>query len=99
MNMSTQRGSRDELPEPLKSVIESIAGAQLDESRMDSYLSALKERRLVQKSPRSYVTSKLIRRPVLIWLASTAALVAIVFGLQFLPTASALEQIASALFI
>jgi hypothetical protein len=97
MNMSTQRGSRDELPEPLKSVIESIAGAQLDESRMDSYLSALKERRLVQKSPRSYVASKLIRRPVLIWLASTAALVAIVFGLQFLPTASALEQIASSL--
>jgi hypothetical protein len=97
MNMSTQRGFVDELPEPLKSVVESIAGAQLDELRMDSYLSSLKERQLVQKSPQSSVESKLVRRPVLIWLASTAALIAMVFGLQFLPTASALEQIASAL--
>lgn len=89
--------SEDELVDPLKTVIESIAGDIPDEVQMDSFLSSLKERSPIGSLPRSSTNSKPIRSRLLVALMSTAALVAILSGLQFLPTANALEKIAKAL--
>ena len=89
--------SEDELVDPLKTVIESIAGDIPDEVQMDSFLSSLKKRSPIGSLPRSSTNSKPIRSRLLVALMSTAALVAILSGLQFLPTANALEKIAKAL--
>jgi hypothetical protein len=89
------RHSDDGLADPLKSVIESIANNKPSESQMESFLSALKESSPV--SPRSLKYTNKIRSRVLFGLVSTAALVVILFGLQLLPRANALEQIAKAL--
>ena len=89
--------SEDELVDPLKTVIESITGDIPDEVQMDSFLSSLKKRSPIGSLPRSSTNSKPIRSRLLVALMSTAALVAILSGLQFLPTANALEKIAKAL--
>ncbi|MCU0714222.1 MAG: hypothetical protein MUC43_19365 [Pirellula sp.] len=90
--------SEDELADPLKSVIESIAGNKPDEVHMESFLSSLKDRKPIQSTlPRNSKSTNTSRSRLLVWLMSTAALVAILFGVQMLPTANALEQIARAL--
>ncbi|MEQ1829965.1 MAG: hypothetical protein ABL921_28645 [Pirellula sp.] len=99
--MNTTVGhAEDELPDPLKSVLESIAGDQPDEVQMDSFLASLRQRPPARSLPLNS-TNSMATKPnhnrLLIWLATTAALIAILFGLQSLPTANALEKIASAL--
>jgi hypothetical protein len=89
--------SEDELTDPLKTVIESIAGDLPDEVQMDSFLSSLKERSPIRSLPFSSSNANPIRSRLLVALMSTAALVTFLFGLQFLPTANALEKIATAL--
>jgi hypothetical protein len=89
--------AEDELADPLKSVIESIAGDQPDKTPMDSFLSTLKEHPPIRSLPRRSARSKPIRSRLLATLISTAAMIAILLGWHFLPTANALENIAKAL--
>lgn len=88
--------SEDELTEPLKAVIEVITADQPNEIQMNSFLSSLKERSPVRSTALRSMSSKPTRSRLLVALMSTA-LVAIALGLQFLPTANALDQIAQAL--
>ena len=87
----------NELNEPLKSLIESMAGEMPDENQMNSFLTELKEHSPSRSKPLQVTKANLIGSRFMIALMSTAALVAVALGLQFLPTANALEQIAKAL--
>lgn len=90
--------SEDELTDPLKTVVESIAGDKPDNDQMESFLSALKEHPPIRSTPhRDATSSNPIRSRLLVALMSMAALVTIAVGLQLLPTANALEQISKAL--
>lgn len=96
MNANLGR-SEDELSDPLKTVIESIASDKPDKVQMDSFLSSLKKHPPIRTTSHNSKHSKPLRNRMLIALISTATLVAILFGLKLLPTANALEQIAKAL--